>query len=138
MHTRMLELTMPLAPPPPCRPAFPCQRRFSTLYMTLHRHSFNFDSMMFHTPVQDGDQPALVPAGWQIAEGNQEDIFVCGSFSWQSRCLVFANGQAYGTGMVDYPHRPRTCRRALLLFRNPKNSDIIFCLTPDYREQIRQ
>jgi hypothetical protein len=49
------------------------------------------------TEVQDGQQSLHVPAGWQIADGTADDIRVCGAHPWQSQCLVFANGAAYGT-----------------------------------------
>ncbi len=49
------------------------------------------------TKVYDGDQPLDVPAGWQIADGSADDARVCGAHPWQSRYLVFANGDAYGT-----------------------------------------
>jgi hypothetical protein len=44
-----------------------------------------------------------VPAGWQIADGNADDIHVCGAYHWQKRCLVFANGEAYKTHFWDTP-----------------------------------
>jgi hypothetical protein len=49
------------------------------------------------TVVEDGNTPLKVPAGWQIADGNANDIRVCIAHPWQSECLVFANGDAYGT-----------------------------------------
>ena len=60
--------------------------------MTLHR--LKVDD---RTIVKDGESPLPVPAGWQIAEGNADDIRVCAAHPWQSVCLVFANGHAYGT-----------------------------------------
>ncbi len=60
--------------------------------MTLHRR--NVDD---RTWVRDGQQPLPVPAGWQIAEGNADDIRVCAAHPWQSDYLVFANGDGYGT-----------------------------------------
>ena len=60
--------------------------------MTLHRR--NDDD---RTIVYDGEPPLPVPAGWQIAEGNADDIRVCAAHPWQSDSLVFANGDLYGT-----------------------------------------
>ena len=71
----------------------PLQRDGSNLYITLHRHKVDDR----HTIVKDGQQPLPVPAGWQIAEGNADDIRVCGAHPWQSNWLVFANGDIYGT-----------------------------------------
>ncbi len=85
----MLELT-----PPP----FP-QRDGSNLYMTLHSHKID-DRKLF----QDGYKPSQVPAGWQIAVGDADDIRVCGAHPWQSYYLVFANGDYYGTAMCNPSH----------------------------------
>ncbi len=60
--------------------------------MTLHRHKVDNSTI-----VRDGTQPLPVPAGWQIAEGNADDIRVCAAHPWQSGCLVFANGDRCGT-----------------------------------------
>jgi hypothetical protein len=60
--------------------------------MTLHRRKVDD-----RTIVLDGKQPLPVPAGWQIAEGNADDIRVCAAHPWQSYYLVFANGDYYGT-----------------------------------------
>ena len=75
----------------------PLQRDGSNLYMTLHRHKVDD-----RTIVTDGHQPLPVPAGWQIAEGNADDIRVCAAHPWQSGYLVFANGDRYGTGHSCY------------------------------------
>ena len=64
--------------------------------MTLHRRKVD-DS----TRAKDGTQPLPLPAGWQIAEGNADDIRVCGAHPWQSNWLFFANGDAYGTGLCS-------------------------------------
>ena len=64
--------------------------------MTLHMHRVDD-----RTWVRDGDKPLHVPAGWQIAEGNADDIRVCGAHPWQSTWLVFANGDVYGTAACD-------------------------------------
>jgi hypothetical protein len=65
--------------------------------MTLHGHKFDDD-----TSELDGKQPLPVPAGWQIAEGDEDDIFVCATYPWQSEHLVFANGDCYGTADAPY------------------------------------
>ena len=49
----------------------------------------------------DGKQPLHLPAGWQIADGSQDDIRICGANFWQSNCLVFANGDPYGTSACN-------------------------------------
>ncbi len=80
----------PLTPPP-----FP-QRDGTNLYMTLHCHTVDVGTL-----VEDGKKPLHVPTGWQIAAGDADDARVCGAHPWQSICLVFANGDAYGTSMCD-------------------------------------
>jgi hypothetical protein len=58
---------------------------------TLHFHQID-DS----TVVLDGSKPLPVPAGWQIADGDADDICVCGVHAWQSLWLVFDNGKQLG------------------------------------------
>ncbi len=60
--------------------------------MTLHRRKVD-DSTVVH----NGLDPLHVPSGWQIADGNTDDIRVCATHHWQSWYLVFANGDSYGT-----------------------------------------
>jgi hypothetical protein len=70
--------------------------------MTLHRHKVDggaHPGSIFDDRVNDGDQPLVVPAGWQIADGSADDVRVCGDHPWQSACLVFANGDIYGTAL---------------------------------------
>ena len=62
--------------------------------MTLHVHKVD-DS----TLVEDGDEPVPVPAGWNIAPGDADDVRVCGAHPWQSYWLVFADTHPYGTAM---------------------------------------
>ena len=64
------------------------------------------------TVVEDGRQPLDVPAGWQIADGSADDARVCGAHPWQSRYLVFANGDVYGTA-VQSPSRIGNAQFAL-------------------------
>ena len=67
--------------------------------MTLHMHRVDV-----RTVVHDGRQPLDVPGeGWKIADGNLDDIRVCGAHPWQSSSLVFANGDAYGTAACSPP-----------------------------------
>ncbi len=66
--------------------------------MTLHSHKVDD-----RTRVGDGDKPLQVPAGWEIAVGDADDIRVCAAHPWQSHCLVFANGDYYGTAMCNMP-----------------------------------
>jgi hypothetical protein len=64
--------------------------------MTLHCHKVDN-----RTLVQDGEKPVHVPSGWEIALGDADDIRVCGAHPLQSNCLVFANGDLYGTAMCS-------------------------------------
>ena len=66
--------------------------------MTLHCHKVDDGSL-----ASDGMKPVHVPAGWQIATGDLDDIRVCGAHPWQSQWVVFANGDIYGTAMCDNP-----------------------------------
>jgi hypothetical protein len=66
--------------------------------MTLHFHKVDD-----RTRVYDGDKPSQVPAGWQIAVGDADDVRVCGAHPWQSHYLVFADGDVYGTAMCPTP-----------------------------------
>ena len=50
-------------------------------------------------------------AGWQIADGDADDVRVCGAHPWQSFCLIFANGDFYGTAMCNYPSQIGACVR---------------------------
>ena len=69
--------------------------------MTLHRDKVDDSTIAYDG--DDGDQPLDVPAGWQIADGSADDARVCGAHPWQSYCLVFANGDAYGTAACGGP-----------------------------------
>jgi hypothetical protein len=59
--------------------------------MTLHCHKVDDRTRV------DEDKHVHVPAGWQIAAGDADDIRVCSAHPWQSSGLVFANGHYYGT-----------------------------------------
>jgi hypothetical protein len=60
--------------------------------MTLHCHKVDD-----HTLVEDGQKPVHVPAGWEIAPGDADDIRVCGAHPWQSDRLVFVDGDHHRT-----------------------------------------
>jgi hypothetical protein len=92
--------------PPPLPLAHPPQRDGSNLYMTLRCHKV--DDCTF---VGDGSQPLPVPAGWQIADGNADDVRVCGAHAWQSDYLVFANGDICSTAGIRH-ERPGAARDA--------------------------
>ncbi len=51
-------------------------------------------------------------AGWQIADGDADDVRVCGAHPWQSQFLVFANGDYYGTAMCISSNIGACARRA--------------------------
>jgi hypothetical protein len=82
------------------------------LYLTLHCHKVDDSTLASDGHVSH--QPLPVPAGWQIADGNADDIRVCGAHPWQSYYLVFANGSGCGTAMCRRPsdigmkHRQKT------------------------------
>jgi hypothetical protein len=61
--------------------------------MTLHCHKIDDGTRVHYF----GSQPVPVPAGWHIADGNADDVRVCGAHAWQSDGLAFANGDNYGT-----------------------------------------
>jgi len=66
--------------------------------MTLHVRKVDD-----RTLVGDGEKPVPVPAGWDIAPGDADDMRVCGAHPWQSHWLVFADTHIYGTAMCLYP-----------------------------------
>jgi hypothetical protein len=83
------------------------------LYTTL-----NFHEIDNSTVVLDGSKHLPVPAGWQIADGNADDIRVCGVHPWQSRWLVFDNGKQFGAyGTALNPNSYYKCRNSLLKHR---------------------
>jgi hypothetical protein len=65
--------------------------------MTLHCHKVDDGSL-----ASDGMKPVHVPAGWQIATGDLDDIRVCGAHPGQSHGLIFSNGDYYGTAMHPF------------------------------------
>jgi hypothetical protein len=98
-------------------PSLLFQRDGSNVYMTLHLHKVD-DQTSSHMhningPMPSGvigdyvewdsSEPLQLPAGWQIAGGDADDIRVCGAHPWQSWWLVFANGDSYGTAMCNMP-----------------------------------
>jgi len=92
--------------------------------MTLHHRKVDD-----HTRLQDGQQPLPVPAGWQIADGNADDVRVCGAHAWQSNWLVFANGDIWGTAAHPDPSYTGEARRA---------AKRQICLTPENRDKVGQ
>jgi hypothetical protein len=85
--------------------------------MTLHFHKIDD-----RTLVSDGDKLSQVPAGWQIAVGDADDMRVCGAHAWQSTWLVFTNGESYGTGMSSCPGKNSLLqhRKQLIFFSRLK------------------
>lgn len=64
--------------------------------MTLHVHKVDD-----RTLVQDGTKTVPMPAGWNIAPGDADDMRVCRAHPWQSYWLVFADTYIYGTAMCS-------------------------------------
>ena len=106
------------------------QRDGSNVYMTLHLHKVDdYTSPLMHNingPMPSGvigdyvewdssEQSLNVPAGWQIVDGDADDIRVCGAHPWQSWWLVFANGDSYGTAMCNMSSFKGACA---LIFEN--------------------
>jgi hypothetical protein len=90
--------------------------------MTLHCHkvsNFPHDG----TVVKDGEEPLRVPAGWQIADGDAEDICVCSTFCWHSDYLVFANGDIYYTANDPSYRGTRSGSVENLNFVSPQNRE---------------
>jgi len=100
--------------------------------MTLHCHKVDD-----RTYVEDGSKPLPVPAGWHIADGNADDVRVCGAHAWQSDGLFFANGDIYKTAagalMYGNPEEAGAARDAAARRAAKK---IEFCLTPANREKV--
>ena len=94
-HSRLLELTRhPLPSPPSLLP--PPQRDGRNLYRTLHLRQVDGVKIK-----RDGGKKR-VPAGWEIACGDADDIRVCAAHPWQSRRLVFGNGDSYETASSSH------------------------------------
>ncbi len=84
--------------------------------MTLHLHKVHTRTWV--NTVNDGCQPLPVPEGWQIADGNADDIRVCATHPWQANYLVFANGDAYGTGVLAFRHARGESKGVMLALRS--------------------
>ncbi len=82
----LMTLNNPVTPAP--------QRDGSNLYMTLHMHKVDDRCV-----VQDCDWPLPAPEGWQVADGNDNDIRVCGAHPWQSLYLLCKGGYRIGTAL---------------------------------------
>jgi hypothetical protein len=65
--------------------------------MTLRRNKIDDPFMAVYDPKKCIKPFLPVPAGWQIANGNADDVRVCGANFWQINYLVMANGDMYGT-----------------------------------------
>ncbi len=98
MHlSRLLELTRhPLTSPPSLLP--PPQRDARNLYRTLHLRQVDGRKIKHYTPRWN----KRVPAGWEIARGDADDIRVCAAHPWQSSRLVFGNGDSYETASSSH------------------------------------
>ena len=90
----MLKLTPP-----------PLQRDGPYVYTTLHSHKVDDRKV-----VLDGAKPVHIPSNWEISPCDADSIRVCGAHPWQSTCLVFSNGHAYGTLMFPDSSRIGTTR----------------------------
>ena len=78
--------------------------------MTLHCHKVDDGNMLGYSI----SQKLPVPAGWHIADGNADDVRVCGAHAWQSDGLAFANGDVYKTAAprCGNPEQAGAARRA--------------------------
>jgi hypothetical protein len=76
--------------------------------MTLHYHKVDDRAKVFESTLRSSQ----VPAGWQIAAGDADDVRVCCAHPWQSQHLVFASGDAYGTAACDDRSRIGACARS--------------------------
>jgi hypothetical protein len=85
--------------------------------MTLHRRAVDVNGWL-----DDGEEPLPLPAGWQIAEGNADDIRVCNAHPWHSHALVFANGDRYGTSGCCDPKYKGECAAAIVRHAQEFNS----------------
>jgi hypothetical protein len=67
------------------------------MYITLHCHKVDDDTL-----VEDGTKPVHIPSGWEIARADDaHEILVCAAHPWQSRFLIFSNGDMYGTALAS-------------------------------------
>jgi hypothetical protein len=91
--------------------------------MTLHCHEVDN-----RTLAADGNEPVLLPEGWEIAPGDADDIRVCAAHPWQSHGLVCQGcPQYFGTSMCRDPSRIGACAQQ-------SNENFKLCLTPENRE----
>jgi hypothetical protein len=59
--------------------------------MTLHLRKFDDRTTANHTDARE------VPAGWEIAPGDADDVRACKAHPWQSHWLVTADDRMIGT-----------------------------------------
>jgi hypothetical protein len=71
------------------------------LYKTLNSHKVNDKNRREHS--QAMPLPGGGKIGWQIADGNPDDIRVCAAHPWGCSSLVFADGFACGTAACPVP-----------------------------------
>ena len=76
-------------------------------YMTLQRRKVDQEYDVFHQ-IEPRPKVAL-PDGWRLAEGDADDVRVCGSHAWSSHYLVCRNRAAYGTLCNPLPSRIGEC-----------------------------
>jgi hypothetical protein len=98
--------------------------------MTLHLHKVDD-----HTIIQDGDQLTNIPLEWKMATGTADDIRVCGAHPWQSRWLIFDNGDVYGTAACGHPDAigECACRCRVYVSRKQQQKLVFLLLMPENR-----
>ena len=76
-----------------------CQFHKGFIYATAHANSVDDR----YRVTQDNTRLVAVPAGFEVAPGDADDVRVCSVHPWQSWYLVFADGSACGTSMNPDP-----------------------------------
>ena len=77
-------------------------------YMTLQQRKVDREYRATLEILQSQPKLAL-PDGWKLAEGDADDVRVCGSHAWSSHYLLFRNRAAYGTLCSPLPSRIGEC-----------------------------
>jgi len=70
---------------------------FGYMYQTLNNHEINSDVLVY-TP----KTLQHVNSSFEVAPGDQIDLYICSTFNWQSRSLVFSDGTRCGTALNKY------------------------------------
>jgi hypothetical protein len=65
-------------------------------YATAHSHWAVSRSMQ-----RDGNTFVGVPAGFEVAPGDANDLSVCGAYPWESNALVFSDNSGCGTAAAQ-------------------------------------